>query len=394
MNPSSPGWIAKHLSNFISVVRPFTPSEYYDQFRDMGFLYGSSHATLVDGFEYELNWTEVEKTKINLLDSLFLTYYRNIEEFQEADCILSIVLFYEKLGYRKSFFDLGVLKSNDKPEILEKIITLRIQTNDSIFTKNFNHILTNALLFIDALTYHFHLNNPDKNIFVYAEKLEITIINCILLAIQTRVHTDQYGTSLVKLLASSARYTAIPSANDVVFENLQLTDYQDILEKRYIIDLTSLALWNELTDDLIQNEFLLKLGTSLQLEDTYIQKSVAFIRQFVIDHKDSISLFNFSNPINHFYKQTTRTVNLLILRNKNRILKELSQSKELVKLLGQSTQRELDHDEKQLVKTQLLDICKTIPSLAIFILPGGSLLIPLLVKFIPQLLPSAFNENK
>ncbi|MFC5048951.1 LETM1 domain-containing protein [Aquimarina hainanensis] len=76
------------------------------------------------------------------------------------------------------------------------------------------------------------------------------------------------------------------------------------------------------------------------------------------------------------------------------MINEITQSKELMILLGQSTTRELSSSEKQKVKRQLLDICKTIPSLAIFILPGGSLLLPLLIKFIPQLLPSAFNENK
>jgi hypothetical protein len=53
----------------------------------------------------------------------------------------------------------------------------------------------------------------------------------------------------------------------------------------------------------------------------------------------------------------------------------------------------LDEKEKKKIKKQLLDICKSIPSLAIFLLPGGSLLLPILIKFIPTLLPSAFNEN-
>ena len=64
-----------------------------------------------------------------------------------------------------------------------------------------------------------------------------------------------------------------------------------------------------------------------------------------------------------------------------------------MKLLAQSTVRELDANEKKKVRNQLLDVCKTIPSLTIFIIPGGSLLLPILIKFIPQLLPSAFNEN-
>jgi hypothetical protein len=69
------------------------------------------------------------------------------------------------------------------------------------------------------------------------------------------------------------------------------------------------------------------------------------------------------------------------------------QNKQLVVLLAQSTQRSLTKEEKKVVKSQVIDICKTIPSLAIFLLPGGSLLLPILIKFIPTLLPSSFNEN-
>jgi hypothetical protein len=75
------------------------------------------------------------------------------------------------------------------------------------------------------------------------------------------------------------------------------------------------------------------------------------------------------------------------------LVKELSESKELMILLAKSTTRDLDEKEKKKVKKQLLDICKTIPSLTIFLLPGGSLLLPILIKFIPKMLPSAFNEN-
>jgi LETM1-like protein len=64
-----------------------------------------------------------------------------------------------------------------------------------------------------------------------------------------------------------------------------------------------------------------------------------------------------------------------------------------VHLLADSTKRDLDEKEKKKIKKQLLDICKTIPSLTIFLLPGGSLLLPILIRFIPTLLPSAFNEN-
>ena len=64
-----------------------------------------------------------------------------------------------------------------------------------------------------------------------------------------------------------------------------------------------------------------------------------------------------------------------------------------MQLLAKSTRKDLSKEDKKKVKKQLLDICKTVPSLTIFLLPGGGLLLPILIKFIPQLLPSAFNEN-
>jgi hypothetical protein len=34
------------------------------------------------------------------------------------------------------------------------------------------------------------------------------------------------------------------------------------------------------------------------------------------------------------------------------------------------------------------------PSLAIFMLPGGAILLPLVLKIIPDLVPSAFRDNE
>lgn len=82
----------------------------------------------------------------------------------------------------------------------------------------------------------------------------------------------------------------------------------------------------------------------------------------------------------------------LLEKNKNSLFKEIEESKELVFLLKESTHRKLNNEEKEKVKEQLLDICKSIPAFTVFMLPGGAILLPLLIKFIPKLLPSAFRE--
>ena len=79
--------------------------------------------------------------------------------------------------------------------------------------------------------------------------------------------------------------------------------------------------------------------------------------------------------------------------NKKRLAKELQESKELVFLIKKSITTNLSSEEKEKVKQQMLDICKAIPAFTVFMLPGGALLLPLLIKLIPDILPSAFRED-
>jgi hypothetical protein len=157
--------------------------------------------------------------------------------------------------------------------------------------------------------------------------------------------------------------------------------------------MAGMALWS---DGVMENEeayFLYSLASMIEVSDDFVTKSMATTNNFISIHKNKIPYFNYSNPVKHFYDQMTQSVVKLIIRNKNRLIKEIAQSKELMVLLAHSTHRDLDAKEKKKVKKQILDICKTIPSLTIFLLPGGGLLLPILIKFIPTMLPSAFNEN-
>lgn len=90
---------------------------------------------------------------------------------------------------------------------------------------------------------------------------------------------------------------------------------------------------------------------------------------------------------------TVEEIKVLLRKNKLRLYQELSQSKEAMYLIRKSTRTNLTPEEKEKIKIQLLDICKAIPSLAVFLLPGGALLLPLLIKLIPDILPSAFKED-
>ena len=91
--------------------------------------------------------------------------------------------------------------------------------------------------------------------------------------------------------------------------------------------------------------------------------------------------------------QTVDEIKALLHRNKLRLAQELKQSKEAVQLIKKATHSSLSDEEIEKIKIQLLDICKAVPALAVFLLPGGALLLPLLIKLIPDILPSAFQDD-
>ena len=215
----------------------------------------------------------------------------------------------------------------------------------------------------------------------------------VTLSLTIKSNKSHYDDLLIKLFETSVRYTKFSGFKISDLNALNFSFLENDLEKFYLMDLAGMAIWSDEKMEKNEVAFLFDLGSILKLEHFYIIESLTVIDEFIKKYRNDIPYFNYSNPIKHFYDQTTQSVVMLITRNKKRLLKELTESKDLVKLLAASTTRELDTNEKKRMKKQLLDVCKTIPSLTIFLLPGGSLLLPILIKFIPQMLPSAFNEN-
>ena len=72
----------------------------------------------------------------------------------------------------------------------------------------------------------------------------------------------------------------------------------------------------------------------------------------------------------------------LILVNKEAILMEVLAVKGLMQLLMKirNTDEKWTREEKKEIKTHLKNIAKIIPAVAIFVLPGGSLLLPILAE--------------
>ena len=391
INPSINGWIEKYLNQYANEITHYaTDEDFFVACQNSGLIYGyvvNYHLTSdVD----DTKWDTEEKIKVGFLSTLIALYKTKSGEDVDG-FIETIIQFYNQIAKGKFSFMKMVLPDANSFQKLESIINERLQTNDNIVTKNFTHMVTNAMLFIDVLAFEFYLKNNTINLDFFKD-LERKCLALIMLSLNVKIDKSEYDLMLLKMFENSLRYSKVSKINEAEIFEVIFEGNRSTLENLYLYEVAHMTLLSDgvvyENEQIFLDEFALKLNLNKTKENTGCE-----LVNFISKYKKELPFFNLNHPVKQFYNNTQDNIGKLVSRNKTRLIKELSESKELVKLLRKSTQHDLSFEEKKKVKKQLLDICKTIPSLTIFLLPGGGLLLPILIKFIPQLLPSAFNEN-
>ncbi|WP_290700562.1 LETM1-related biofilm-associated protein [Lacinutrix sp.] len=389
MNPSASGWIKKLiLINSKEFSKEFTSlNSLYKALIPCGYIYGSN-TNIVNNLIDKVDFSSEEICKINHLIALYITH-NSIKP--DDDFIKNTIQFYKKINAHKTNFLLDIISKSDTTETLEKIIHKRIQIDNNLIDKSFNYFITNALLFIDVLAYKQYLTTgtiSEASII----KEESAIETIVLKTLNSKIKKSKYDKSLINLFEQSLRYQQMNKLDFDYYEAINVL--KTPLEKQYILNLACMSTWSDKIIDDNERYFLFQLGKDLDLETKDVNNAMQSITDFYLKHKKDIVLLGSKNIVKSFYNNSSAMVKKLISRNSKRLQKELFQSKELMLLLSKSTVKDLSKEEQKKVNDQLLDIFKAIPSLAIFLLPGGALLLPIVIKFIPKLLPSGFDDNR
>lgn len=382
MNPSAKGWLKKLLKTLDKdAVDCIALKDFYPKLKGVGFVYGSN-ISVANKVLVNRDFTQEERCKINLILALLCVYKDTGDSIDNF--VPTIKTFYKNIGfYKKSFIEeiLG--------EDVELIIHKRIQIDNNIITRNFNYFVTNALLFMDVLAFTVFLQNS-KQTLSYLKGLENTIRAVVSMALNSKSKKNKYDKSLIRLLESSLR---LSESKNISFDALQPTAYSE-LERWYFLDLACMATWNDLKIDKGEQAFFQKFKVKFDFSNHQIEEAISSVDHFYRENKNHVELLSTKNLAERFYDNSGKLVKKLITRNSKKLYQELKESKELLVLLSQSTVRDLTDEEVDKMQEQLLDVLKSIPSLAIFMLPGGAVLLPLFIKFIPKLLPSAFDDNR
>ncbi|NRA12116.1 MAG: hypothetical protein HRT57_09205 [Crocinitomicaceae bacterium] len=413
LSPGAKGWINKYFDLVdngevkLHIDRP-------EGLRKLHFMHLTlGHSGIVFGYPMDLifgnelddsKWTNEEKFKLLLFEAHLFVYLQihKDEEFNREGFIEALVGFYEShnsSAIRKIF---KVFKKESPDAMLESVLIKRIDIKLNLLdNKWWVNSLSNAFAYLDVILFddfvHKSKEEALKNYDVYAENALVAIT---LSAYSDGLIEDKEKDLFNLFLASAHLEDEDREKAKERFRNgAELDDFSYFVKghwllKRFLLDLAVLTIFS--TQETLEEEieFLEMLCAHLEIEESELEESLRIVENFMLKSKDNVTFLSEASKYDRVYASLTKRWTKVISRNKDNLAKEMRESKELVKLIKKSRNEDLSKEEKAAVKTQFKDLAKSIPALAIFMLPGGAILLPLILKIIPDMIPSAFKENE
>jgi hypothetical protein len=348
-------------------------------------------------------WTTEEKLKLLLFESHLFVYqsFRNDAPFDQNLFLNTLHAFYGQHGSTSVKKIMSFFMKESREEQLESILNKRadIEANylDNQLWVNY---LNNFFIYLDVILFFEFLQSEEKATFYQYDECAMNALTAITLAAHSDGLVDKKERDLFDVFLASANLS--DSQRDVAISRYDVgasvEDFTDLAHsnwmlKRFLLDLSTFVIFSNHEAGLEEKAFLKDLTRFLNLGDNDLNESLALTEQFVINNFDKLPFLSRSSSLEKMYGNLSKRWIKILGRNKDKLATELKQSKELVALIRKSTSTELTKQEKELVKTQFKDIVRSMPSLAIFMLPGGAVLLPLVLKIIPDLVPSAFRDN-
>jgi len=415
---------------------------FYTTLRESGVLFG---CPLMDTEKESMHRTlkflspKDQATFVNI-EILFLSLIREIivfapklSDYEVYLCraVIRVIQFYLGLDIDRRFFSMGLNELiNDKEfsrliGLFEKRFIQRIRSREKF---SFGNSLQNNLAFLDIysmISWNRRFNQQSSPPIYFLSEVEQNHI-----AIQKQLIYIFAGL-LWAYDANKDGSSIDDSPQDIYDQRATLYQKQKML-KRYIkstrlskkeksdyleivkrpIDLNSIQF--EYSEPLI-NKYLLEQAILLSLLDEFkgpsdnsalgeinrqlhlsreeLEASLGSVADFFYCHETRFDFLRGHHSFGHMKSYINSQINSIIKMNLDSFVNEIKETGKLYNLLMKSSTEPLTLEEKRFVKIQILSIAKTIPTLAFFCLPAGSLVLMMTIKLLPfNILPNSFAE--
>jgi LETM1-like protein len=164
--------------------------------------------------------------------------------------------------------------------------------------------------------------------------------------------------------------------------------------RRFVVEQTVLASLVEGRRSAKELAFLQGLAGHLGFSPQALREVEAEVAEFYAHHRSVVDVFTVQDNAALLGEELVDSMLGTVDRSVHVLLAEAQQMGELSGLLGRLARGQpLSASERRRLRSQLLDLAKALPAVAIFAAPGGMLLLAALVKLLPQsFLPAAFQE--
>lgn len=427
MEPASKNWLYELLQHTEQSISSCSTAEieqlFFQEHTVQDFTYRILHSTGVV-YSYPLglyvkdhpqiaDWGDADLMKVVFADMMI-----NISIFSHRDqlrdqgfaSILSLVLadldqYYTQLVAEDDQpFSLRIFPPQETArQRIERYLNRRVASK-SFFTRGFwSGVMSNAFLFLDAVIFCEYLENGKQRVpkeqFQVLKKAVIEISLC---AIHANGRLEPTEETLFKFFLESAelteyeeRFYANLLTKGMTTLGLQVPRNLPSLQKKVVMEMCIVAAMADSHFGYEETHYINEIADRLNMSKGELEQSIIFTEGFLLKNAGRIVYLQNSSTLSMLGRSLNSRVWAMMKKNRANIRREISESRELMELMWKSQNESLTPEEREKVKTQLADLIKTIPSLAIFMVPGGSVLLPLLLRFLPDEMvkPSSFRNS-
>jgi hypothetical protein len=411
-SPGSKNWIAKFFELLEKGVFSIDEDLIHQKEANLthfishqtGLIYGTAKSFIFSNALDKAKFNSDEQLELLLFETLLFTYIRKKQKaVSQKEFIQTLLTFYSGFQGSTIYERLSFKLTNNPNKKLEILLSSRVGIKSSFLGANYwlKH-LSNAFIFLDVILFRAFLEGEHTPFPENYVRYTSSVLNGLIYAalIDGKVE-DKEKKILYHFIASAALPRALKK---VYFERIKIGIPIKVLQQELVKDYLLAQITYEFGHLILQSTHIISsterlklqaLGNALQMNAAQMlvseEMSTAFIAQ---SGPQELLVYKQSTEASFAYKETSKRWLRIIGRNRDRLITEMRESKELMALLQKSTKEELSPEEKEQVKGQFYDILKSMPSLALFLLPGGTLLLPIVMKLVPELIPSAFKVNE
>jgi len=412
MNPGEKGWLKEYLDFRKDLLKDLAleskrashpEHSLYRVIQPTGLMYGQPMGAYA--LPESESWDEKDRMKILLAESLIssslLFHNKSIKNPDELSSLILKTLENISNFYNNIFPELATPtktlfgRKKSALELAERILDKRIEYTSEFDTNFWVQFFHNSLLFLDIFIFgqwiHTNADRIVSDFFKYErEELRFSVVKIIACAAHANSKIEYEERRLLEFFLQS---TDLPQEKKreakkifdegIAIEEINLPTNNSWILKKYFLEIAILTIWADKRVEETELKFLQQLSVYLGFNEEDLENSMLAIEGFVLEHWDKLNYLQNKQDYNQVSEQFIERMARITGTHKNRLLKEVQESKELMELLRRARAHALAEEEKLRMQELLIMALKTIPTFVIISLPQRFLTLPILLKILP-----------